>query len=291
MNSAVPEMTVDAARSAPVPQMASPRSRGRRVVLGPPPIQGPRCRWRGVLTTTAATEAALDLRASASVDVAVGQFEQLVGDNNLRSVSFIREGARLAGAVAQVVVPSGVATGFLIGHEVLITNNHVLPSPEVARTARAKFNYEVDIRGNLLPTSDYACRPDELFATNKRLDYTVVAVEGSPGRVWGIVPLRPGTGATVGDRVNIIQHPDGQPKQLAIVDNEVAYFGDVYLQYLTDTLPGSSGSPVFLDDWTLVGLHHSGGWIPEPASASTHFRNEGIRMSAIYADLHAVGLI
>ena len=28
------------------------------------------------------------------------------------------------------------------------------------------------------------------------------------------------------------------------------------LIYETDTLPGSSGSPVFNDQWQLVGLHH-----------------------------------
>jgi V8-like Glu-specific endopeptidase len=57
------------------------------------------------------------------------------------------------------------------------------------------------------------------------------------------------------------------------------------VQYLTDTMPGSSGSPVFNDKWELIVLHHSGGWLPEPSTKSTHFRNEGIRVSAIAADL------
>jgi V8-like Glu-specific endopeptidase len=57
------------------------------------------------------------------------------------------------------------------------------------------------------------------------------------------------------------------------------------VQYITDTLPGSSGSPVFNDDWRIVALHHSGGNIPEPSTNSIHFRNEGIRIGAILADL------
>jgi hypothetical protein len=40
----------------------------------------------------------------------------------------------------------------------------------------------------------------------------------------------------------------------------------------------------------LVALHHSGGWLPEPNSSSTHFRNEGILLSAIIDDLVAAGL-
>jgi len=53
------------------------------------------------------------------------------------------------------------------------------------------------------------------------------------------------------------------------------------VQYLTDTLPGSSGSPVFDKDWRLVALHHSGGWIPEPGSRDRVFRNQGIHVDRV----------
>ena len=36
---------------------------------------------------------------------------------------------------------------------------------------------------------------------------------------------------------------------------------ELFLQYTTDTLPGSSGSPAFNKDWEVVALHHSG--VPE----------------------------
>ena len=59
------------------------------------------------------------------------------------------------------------------------------------------------------------------------------------------------------------------------------------VQYLTDTLPGSSGSPVFDRDWNVIALHHSGGWIAEPnaPSKSTFYRNEGINISKLIAEL------
>jgi V8-like Glu-specific endopeptidase len=94
-----------------------------------------------------------------------------------------------------------------------------------------------------------------------------------------------------GDRVNIIQHPGGGPKQLAFFHNVVAFADDSRIQYLTDTLPGSSGSPVFDKDWRLVGLHHSGGWLPEPGSKQTYYRNEGININVVLKGLEAANLL
>ena len=83
------------------------------------------------------------------------------------------------------------------------------------------------------------------------------------------------------DRVNIIQHPSGGPKQISLYHNLVSFANDQRIQYLTDTLPGSSGSPVFDNDWRVVALHHSGGWLNEPGSKKTHYRNEGIHINNI----------
>ncbi len=69
----------------------------------------------------------------------------------------------------------------------------------------------------------------------------------------------------------------------------MAFVGGGRVQYLTDTLPGSSGSPVFDTDWNLIALHHSGGWLTEPnaATKSTYYRNEGIAIDSIIQDLAA----
>ncbi|MCK4825594.1 trypsin-like peptidase domain-containing protein, partial [bacterium] len=73
--------------------------------------------------------------------------------------------------------------------------------------------------------------------------------------------------------------------QIAMNDNEVKYADETIVQYITDTLPGSSGSPVFNDNWQVIALHHSGGSIPEPSTNSIHFRNEGIRIGAVIKDI------
>ena len=61
-----------------------------------------------------------------------------------------------------------------------------------------------------------------------------------------------------GEYVNIVQHPNGEPKQLALRENQLVDVLENFLHYQTDTAPGSSGSPVFSDEWEVVALHHSG---------------------------------
>ena len=244
------------------------------------PIEGRPFVWHTVGATTPTQK--MTLRAIVG---RVAPLEAMIEANNLRPVSFLTQAIRSARAVAQIVVPQlGLGTGFMIADDCLMTNNHVLPTAAVAGNAQARFNYEIDADGKLSEGVYFRLRPDLFFTTNEKLDYSIVAVEGSPGLRFGSialerVPLGPNQG------FNIVQHPAGGPKQVALVDNELVYCDEVLAQYLTDTLPGSSGSPVFDDNWRLVALHNSGGWIPEPGTQSTHFRNQGILVRAILDDL------
>lgn len=83
------------------------------------------------------------------------------------------------------------------------------------------------------------------------------------------------------DIIPIIQHPNGMPKQICIGHNSLKYIDEERIQYLTDTLPGSSGSPVFNSNWELIGLHSKGGNVCEPRTGKVFFRNEGINIRAI----------
>lgn len=250
------------------------------------PIEGPQVDWKGGDETTEVTAAALEEREDKALARAIATQEKLIEENNLRPVSFLEAGVARSRAVAFIEIPNvGVASGFMIGPDRLLTNNHVFGSEDEAEGATIRFNYQADLGGQLLETDDYTADPGSYFHTNPDLDYSLVQVSGDPGETWGYIDLENGLEVKAKEDVAIIQHPAGEPKQIAIADNEVEYVDETVAQYLTDTMPGSSGSPVFNNDWKCIALHHSGGWLPQPSDNSTHFRNEGILISAILADL------
>lgn len=247
-------------------------------------MQGPKVVWKVSPDKSLSTRGER-LRPIVTEKAANENFEKIVADNNLKPVSFLEWGVAVSKSVAHITLKNGgMATGFLITPNILLTNHHVFGKKADARNAAVRFNYQTDLMGNFLPTDEYACDPDDVFQNNEELDYAVVSMKKDPGMKWGF--LKPSSpDVNVNEKVNIIQHPAGGPKQIAMNDNEVKYVDDAIVQYITDTMPGSSGSPVFNDNWQIVALHHSGGYIPEPSTNSIHFRNEGIRIGAILNDL------
>ncbi len=221
----------------------------------------------------------------------VAQFqEKIIGENTLRPISFLAEGLRAAAAVAYVETTTGrrrwSGTGFLIAPGMFLTNHHVIGDEEQLRGSVFRFGFEDDAGGRARPVSEYRAADAGLLHTSPadELDYSLIAIDGEPGRQWGwLSPSK--TPPRTGDRVNIVQHPAGQPKQVALQHNRIAYQGGDVIQYLTSTLPGSSGSPVLNDDWQVVAIHHSGGRIPEPTTGRLFYRNEGILLSSVLAHL------
>ncbi|MDZ8067095.1 MAG: trypsin-like peptidase domain-containing protein [Nostoc sp. DedQUE08] len=214
--------------------------------------------------------------------------EKIIGENTLRPISFLQQGLQVARSVAYIGVITSQerwsGTGFLVAQDLLLTNNHVLPSSNLLADTIFRFNYEENFQGEAQQTDEYRPKPNGAFHTNQALDYTLVQLGGEPGKKWGWLPLT-SKAISIGSRVNIIQHPSGQPKQISLQNNFVQYVGGNVVQYITSTLQGSSGSPVFNDGWQIVALHHAGGNIPEPTTQQRYFRNEGIQIESILADL------
>ena len=173
---------------------------------------------------------------------------------------------------------------------ILLTNHHVLPDPASASSATVHANYEAAPPGPSMgrPTS-VPLDPDALFVTNAELDFTFCGVRGLDS--LGTIPLdRNSQNIASNETVNIIQHPRGRPKEVALRDNRVIKADGVVLHYACSTEPGSSGSPVFNNTWEVVALHHASvvsqgpeGRRPEGLldDGTTHYLNEGIRISAI----------
>jgi V8-like Glu-specific endopeptidase len=74
---------------------------------------------------------------------------------------------------------------------------------------------------------------------------------------------------------------------MGIIRNQVSFFDDRVVHYLTDTQVGSSGSPVFNEQGRLIALHHAGGRPQEVLGKPPLRKNEGIRISRIVESLRA----
>ena len=91
------------------------------------------------------------------------------------------------------------------------------------------------------------------------------------------------SGLEGGQHLSIIQHLSWGQKKIAVTANEIVNIFNHRIQYMTDTMPGSLGAPVFDDAWTVVTLHHSGGNLVKNAKGERIFANEGIRIRDIMA--------
>jgi endonuclease G, mitochondrial len=230
--------------------------------------------------------------------------EAIVGDTiDLQPARFLPVGSNVRRAVAFVEVntprTSTLGSGFLVSPNLFITNCHVVNDINEARGTQITFDRELGDDGLALRTTTFLLEPEKfaLFSAPDQLDYALIAV----GRLNSGNAKLPELGFCalsdrpdkhmIGMNVNIVQHPRGWLKMIALRNNHLVYRTDRTLLYETDTEEGSSGSPVFNDDWELVALHHWAQPFLEhqddrgqkiPVSINV---NEGVRISAIYKDL------
>lgn len=219
-------------------------------------------------------------------------YEIIVGENTLQPVYFLSSAAVVAEAVVHLRTPVGMGTGFMVGDGLLLTCHHVLPKKEHLASTLITFNYQFGPQGELLTMATAVPDPNGLFFTSPvdKLDITIFAFRNdtltaplSPNA--RPLPLRT-TGVAVGDRVSIIQHPNGGPKMFSMRNNIVESVNTRTLQYTTSTLRGSSGAPVLDDQLRVVGVHSRGSdSLYEPVSKATFKRNEGTALTALLSEL------
>ncbi|MFJ2598161.1 trypsin-like serine peptidase [Streptomyces erythrochromogenes] len=235
---------------------------------------------RGGIPPTAAVESvhaeALDMPET---------LERVIGrTKDLQPCSFLPRGARAAATVARISILRGGlerphGTGFLVSPRLLLTNHHVLPDAATARRCFLEFNAQVTIDNAPDDAIRFTFDPDTFFTADRHLDYALVAVVpaadgGLAGEKFGWNRLSIQQGKLVqNEPVNVIGHPMGRLKEIALRDNALVQRLDDFLHYRTDTEPGNSGSPVFNDQWEVVALHHMG--VPNTDAQGRILRKDG----------------
>ncbi|MDK3025465.1 DNA/RNA non-specific endonuclease [Cupriavidus taiwanensis] len=205
-------------------------------------------------------------------------FERYIDGNQLVSVNYLQIGLTQSKAVGRIRYfdkteqKTVYATGFMVTPELMLTNHHVLPAANAAELsvliedAVLEFDFEFDSNGQRRETVAHRLDPDAFFHSHKELDMAIVAVH--PLDITGkrridehgylVLNGRLGKAGT-GDFATIIQHPDGKEKQIALRNNEIIdrSLADAIV-YKSDTAQGSSGAPVFNDEWQVIALHSAG---------------------------------
>jgi Trypsin-like peptidase domain/Tetratricopeptide Repeats-Sensor len=240
-------------------------------------------------------KSARDLR-SELIDLKSTDLEQVFGADRFVSLDWYRRGlARCAGVARIGREPTkGVGTGFLLegailhpalGEELcLLTNSHVVSSsPEFSNTIRPA-DAVVTFEG--LPGAEgqswtvkkliFNSPISEFDATLLQLDHSVPGVEPYP-----IAPALPDRNGQ--RRLYVVGHPLGGGLSFSLQDNLLLDWDHRLVHYRTPTEPGSSGSPVFDDQWRLVAIHHAGKSDMRKLNgkAGTYEANEGINILAI----------
>lgn len=240
--------------------------------------------------------------------------ERSIGRDDLVAPQFLKLALAASRCVCRITVRGGsgailgYGTGMLVGPGILMTNHHVLENATDAAHSEATFGFESAMNS---AERLFGLDPQRLFITDEDLDFTLVALasldsRGSAVDDLGYVALNQEEGKAInGEFVNIIQHPNGGPKMFALRENKIVDVLTNYLQYVADTAPGSSGAPVFNDQFELVALHHSGVpardeqgrvlnrsgglWTDDQGEAAVQWKaNEGVRISVLAARAKAL---
>ncbi|HET9646970.1 MAG TPA: trypsin-like peptidase domain-containing protein [Microlunatus sp.] len=223
--------------------------------------------------------------------------ERVLGDGpTFLDIAFLRRGVELSSSVCKLTMRHSdrnyTGTGFAIGPRLLLTNQHNLydndHGGQPASSVRAEFGYERTFGGLTADPVVLDCDVGSIRG-NSENDWAVIRTEVDLPAGTPLLGLEGAPAPRVDERVYIIQHPGGGPKKIGMIHNVVRYVDAQVVQYLTDTDQGSSGAPVFDEQWRLVALHHR--WVSVTVGGRAQFRNQGIRIDRVLGDLRRSGVI
>lgn len=198
----------------------------------------------------------------------------------------------LAPAVCLLRVASAAGefygTGFRISTDRVLTNHHVaFPQGQPPTQIHADFGFDVDASGGSLAVKSLSADTASIVA-DQADDWAVVHV-ADMDPAWPVIDLAAAPDPKAGDPAYILQHPNGQRKRLGFVRNTITDLDPRFVRYLTDTEPGSSGSPVFDAAGRVIALHHKGGTKVTEVGGKPVTKNQGVAISRVREGLKAKG--
>lgn len=223
----------------------------------------------------------------------------VLGNNGLIDIGDWKDGIDRAGSAVcriQIVDNSdhdkkkGVGTGFLVADDVLMTNRHVyeilIDKRVSAPTIQFDFTGTFEDGDGTGPEYELAAvvegqQPAWLLGSSPvdQLDYALIRLPTGLGRKPLAAPAPYEFKA--GDVYFIVQHPAGETMKIGGGTMIKSLATPPRVNYTTNTLGGSSGSPVFTTAWQPVALHRAG--------AKDRSFNSGVPLATIYDHAKAGG--
>jgi len=202
-------------------------------------------------------------------DQEISLFTKLVeqGQENLKAFKTRR-------AVGRIESPkgNGIATGVVIGRNLLLTCNHVFSKTQV-KQAWIRFNYKVN---SPLSEEDLFELDMNFVCHHNHPDYALVRIKGS---LQQEIAISSSETLDSEQNIRIIHHPQGKPLVISSL-GQIKQVGDDYIQHNVSTDNGSSGAPIFNRQWELIAIHRGnhgiGGRNVEPGTV------EGIPLRAFW---------
>lgn len=187
--------------------------------------------------------------------------EVIIGDLQWQSTDQLEDAMKKSNAAATVYLSlpakSSRCTGFLISDNMVMTNNHCVGSSSDARGAAATFGYTKSGSGE-----KFQC--DEYVASNRALDFGIIKCKGNPGAKYPKTVLADFP-PVIQDQIYITHqncdytsNPGCRPTQ-KYSEGELLGASQSNVRHNADTLPGSSGSPIFdAESHKVIAIHNAG---------------------------------
>ena len=224
--------------------------------------------------TTSTSKMLSTSRATASSSASqTVPLEALFRDSGGRSIVWFKTAMARAASVGTILDASeqriascfavhARSLGLPLDELVVLTAAHVIASRGESRIRPRNGAVAFEVGGKAMTFAV----ADELWSSPpEALDATVLRLRKQPPGIEGL-PLSPRLPSlNTPQRVYLIGHAEGGQLSFSLQDNELLDYDAVVsvrssrirVHYRASTAPGTSGSPVFDDDWQVIALHHA----------------------------------
>jgi V8-like Glu-specific endopeptidase len=186
----------------------------------------------------------------------------------------------------------GVGTGCLVADDLILTSYHVICTNTCSNIATRLEQCEIRFgairmedgsvsAGNLvikLATKN----PLVVFSDTNDIDFALLKLSepiiNNHSVELAKLSVEP---ISNGQAANIVHYPLGGPQQFSLRNNEIIAVDKNRFYYLSDTDEGSSGSPIFNDDWNVIGIHRAGYLLDKNTGEEVIEGNQGIPIQSI----------